>query len=215
MYLFRSETYIHALWMLLNISFKHWIDVIYPFIVQKKMCILTLYKPQFIFITLVKKFQIIFTVLHFFSQPQRSKIRGIFFLSCLLFYNDVLLSETLTLLITFEQWGLELLNFTRVILVTRPFRWYHYFLTCDLDLWVWPIFKNIYIGHYLLMCSYWTWLFLVMKSSYWYQELAIFGIGHYREHLCFTNISCLYIWAHIIWYVYIRIDEVYNDDNKT
>ena len=48
--------------------------------------------------------------------------------------------KTLTLLITFEQWMLELWYFTWVFLVIRPFRGYHYFLPCDLDLGVWPTF---------------------------------------------------------------------------
>ena len=50
--------------------------------------------------------------------------------------------KTLTLLITFEQWELELWYFTWVFLVIRPFSGYHYFLPCDLDLGVWPIFKK-------------------------------------------------------------------------
>ena len=48
--------------------------------------------------------------------------------------------KTLTLLITLEQWVLELWYFTWVFLVTRPFSGYHYFLPCDLDLGVWPTF---------------------------------------------------------------------------
>ena len=42
--------------------------------------------------------------------------------------------KTLTLLITFEQWVLELWYFTWVSLVIKPFRGYHYFFT----LWPWP-----------------------------------------------------------------------------
>ena len=38
--------------------------------------------------------------------------------------------KTLTLLITFVQWVLELWNFTRVFLVIRPFCGYHYFWHC-------------------------------------------------------------------------------------
>ena len=51
--------------------------------------------------------------------------------------------KTLTLQITFEQWVLELWYFTWVFLVIRPFCWYHYFLPCDLDLRVWPIFSKL------------------------------------------------------------------------
>ena len=48
--------------------------------------------------------------------------------------------KTLTLLINFDQWVLERWYFTWVFLVIRPFRGYHYFLPCDLDLGVWPTF---------------------------------------------------------------------------
>ena len=59
--------------------------------------------------------------------------------------------KTLTLLITFEQWGLELWYFTCVFLVISPFSGYHYFLPCDLDLVVWPIFENFNLAY-----NFWT-----------------------------------------------------------
>ena len=52
--------------------------------------------------------------------------------------HSVFLSETL--LITFEQWLLELWYFTWIFPVIRTFRGYHYFLPCDLDLGVWSTF---------------------------------------------------------------------------
>ena len=69
-------------------------------------------------------------------MPPRSNIGGhiVFVLSVI--PSLCLLSENLTLLITFEQWMLELWYFTWVFLVIRPFRGYHYFLPCDLDLGV-------------------------------------------------------------------------------
>ena len=74
-----------------------------------------------------------------FFMPPKSKIGGhiVFVLSV---DHFVILSETLTLLITFEQWMLEFWYFTWVFLVVRPFRGYHYFWPCDLDLGVWPTF---------------------------------------------------------------------------
>ena len=51
--------------------------------------------------------------------------------------------KTFTLLITFEQWVLELWYFKCVFLVMRPFCGYHYFLPCDLDCGVWPIFWKL------------------------------------------------------------------------
>ena len=87
-------------------------------------------------------------------MPPRLKIGGhiVFVLSVILsvchsvilsFCHSVLLSETLTLLITFEQWVLELWYFTWIFSVIRPFPGYHYFLPCDLDLGVWPIFWKL------------------------------------------------------------------------
>ena len=53
------------------------------------------------------------------------------------------LLKTLTLLITFQQWVLELCCFTWVFLVIRPFCKYQHFLHCDLDLGVWPTFLKL------------------------------------------------------------------------
>ena len=81
--------------------------------------------------------------------------------------------KTLTLLIIFEQWLLDRWYFTWVILVTRPFRVYHYFWPCDLDLWVWRIFFYkqltfvITSKQYVLELSYCTRAFHAMRSSYW------------------------------------------------
>ena len=52
--------------------------------------------------------------------------------------HSVLLSETVSLLITFVQWVLQPWYFTWAFLVIRPFCGYHYFLHCDLDLGAWP-----------------------------------------------------------------------------
>ena len=84
----------------------------------------------------------IFSLKHFFLCPRDRRSGGILFLSCLSFCHSVILSfcrsvflsETLTLLIIFEQWVLELWYFIWVFLVLRPFRGYHYFWRCDLDL---------------------------------------------------------------------------------
>ena len=75
--------------------------------------------------------------------------------------------KTLTLLITFEQWVLELWYFTWVFLVIRPFRGYHNFLPCDLDLGVDPFFENFNLGYNFWTVSaelwYFTWVFLVLR----------------------------------------------------
>ena len=136
------------------------------------------------------------------------------------FCHSVNLSETLTLLIDFEQWKLELWNFTWVILVARPFGWYQHFLTCDLYLGVLPIFKKkpltllITFEQWVLELSYFTWVFYETISigtknfdlvtltfefdTFWklfkifvLVILVIFGLAHYQGHLCITNTSCL------------------------
>ena len=59
--------------------------------------------------------------------------------------------------------------------MTRPFQGYHDFLPCDLDLAVWLLKK----WHCPCFCiisirvSYCTWTFLVMRFSYWYQDIWI------------------------------------------
>ena len=78
-------------------------------------------------------------------MPPRLKIGGhiVFVLSVILsFCHSVLLSETLTLLITFKQWVPELWYFTWVFIVIRPFSGTIIFnpvtLTLEFDL----LFKN-------------------------------------------------------------------------
>mgnify|MGYP003683671203 CR=1 FL=1 len=88
-----------------------------------------------------------------------------------LFYS-VILSETLTLLITFEQWVLELWYFTWVFLVIRLFRGF--------------ILKNI--KAFILHMS----IFPTGIKIFVLVTLTVFGIGHYRGHLCFKNTSCFY-----------------------
>ena len=154
--------------------------------------------------------------------------------------HSVRLSETLTLLITLKQWVLEFCYFIWVFLVIRHFHGYHYFLTCDLDLGVWPslFFYNFNLAynfstvsaralivHMNIPCDntfpwislffpLWPWpwslthFWKILELSYehflWQDfptgikifvlvTLTIFGIGHYRGHLCFTNTSCFYL----------------------
>ena len=83
----------------------------------------------------------------------------------------------LYLLITFEQWVLELWYFTWVFLVMRPFCGYHYSWPFDLDLGVWPILKKktltflITFEKWMLELWYFTWVFLVMRPFCWYHYL--------------------------------------------
>ena len=81
--------------------------------------------------------------------PPRSKIGAHFdFVLC----HSVLLSETLTLLITFDQRVLELLYFTWIFSMIRPFSGYHYFVTLvTLTLEFDPFFEN-----FNLFNNFWT-----------------------------------------------------------
>ena len=137
---------------------------------------------------------------HFFTSifmPQRSKIGGHIVLSLNLEFDTFL--ETLTLLITFEQWVLELWYFTWVFLVIRPFRGYHYFLSCDLDLGD-PFFENFnLVITFEKLVLYCTWEFLVTESSYWYQDTCPCDLDHlwnwsssgafvFHKHILFFSI---------------------------
>ena len=84
-------------------------------------------------------------------------------------------SETLIVLITFEQWVLELWYFTWIFLVIRLFREYHYFLPVTLTLEFDPfILKTLILlitfEQWVLELWYFTWVFLVMRpfSGYFY-----------------------------------------------
>ena len=86
-----------------------------------------------------------------FLCPRDRRSGGI---SCFFVLSVILSSsETLTLLITFEQWVLEFWYFTWEFLVIRSFRGYHFVLPCDLDfnLRVWPIFWKLYLAY-----NFWT-----------------------------------------------------------
>ena len=71
---------------------------------------------------------------------------NIFYLVTLTLDFDLLL-KTLTLAITFEWCVIGSQYSTHIFLETRPFFWYQHFLPCDLDLGVWPIFKNFNLGY--------------------------------------------------------------------
>ena len=73
---------------------------------------------------------------------------------------------TITLLITFEMWVLELWYFSWVFLVIRPFSGYLYFWPFDLDLGVWPLFEKktltllVTFEQWVQELWYFTWVFL-------------------------------------------------------
>ena len=78
----------------------------------------------------------------FFLCPRDRRL----FLSCLSFCHHL---KTLTLLITFEQWVLELWYVTWVFLVIRPIIFYPVTLTLEFD----PFFENFNLANNFLTMS--------------------------------------------------------------
>ena len=108
-------------------------------------------------------------------------------LSCLSFYHAVLLSETLTLLITFEQWVLELWYFTWIFPVIRPFHGYHFFFhpltfTLEFD----PFFEQ-----WMLELWYFTWIFPVVRLFRGYYYFLPCDLDHGVWHI-FENFNLSY-----------------------
>ena len=112
--------------------------------------------------------------------------------------------RTLTLLITFEQWVLELWFFTEEFHETRFLYGYQQFELCDIDLqvtfWKLNFLNNIWIVStralifHMSISSNRTFLWHDLSPGIKIFVLvtwAISGIGHYRWHLRFTNTSCL------------------------
>ena len=97
--------------------------------------------------------------------------------------------KTLTLLITFEQWMLEVWYLIWVFLVIRNSCGYHHFFTLWPWPWIWPIFENFNLAYnFWTERFYITWAFRV--QTFGLVTIATFRIGHYRWHLCFTDTSC-------------------------
>ena len=135
-------------------------------------------------------------------MPPRSKIGW-----HIVFVLSVILSETLTLLITVEQWVLELWYFTWVFLVMRLFRWCHYFLPFNLDFGVWPIFWKLYLAyncwtvsaralifHMSIPCDetfLWVPLFFTLWSWLW-------SLTHFLKTL--TLLITFEQWVLEVWY---------------
>ena len=137
-----------------------------------------------------------------FVCPRDKRSGGILFLSCLSFCNSVFFFETLTFLITFEQWVLELWYFTWVFLVIkRPFSGYYQFLHCDLDLGGWPNLKK---NNFNLAYNFWTvsakvLLYTMSISSgstgikiFDLVTLVIFGIGPIIGGICVSQTNLIY-----------------------
>ena len=103
-----------------------------------------------------------------FLCPRDRRSGGILFLSCLPFCHSVLLSETLTLLITFEHWVLELWYFTWIFNETRPSVGNQQFFTLWPWLWSLSFFLKILtlrrtFDLWVLEFNHFTWIFVVAK----------------------------------------------------
>ena len=118
--------------------------------------------------------------------------------------------NTLTLLITFEKWLLELWYFIWIFFVNLLTITFDQFLKIiELIITSLKKYMSVYIadGH-----------FFVTRFLYWYQnictwDLVIFRSGHYRRHLFFTNRSCLVSPTLTLlksyWTNYIEHNEIY------
>ena len=85
---------------------------------------------------------------------------------CMQVWNSVILSETLLLLQSFEQWVLELWYFTRVFLVTRPFNGNQHYWPVTLEFGL--IFENFNLANNVhFNFSYFTSVFLCWYKTFW------------------------------------------------
>ena len=118
-------------------------------------------------------------------MPPRSKIGGILFLSCLSFCHFVLLSETLTLLITFEQWVLELWIFHMNIPCDKTIIFDYVTLTLELDQFFenfnlankfWTVSARALIFHMSIPCDktfLWFHYFLIdIRAFIWHMSIS-------------------------------------------
>ena len=90
------------------------------------------------------------------------------------------------------------LLFRMSILVTSRFRGYQHYLHCDLELWAWPTILNFNLLNNFSTVSARALAFhssisgdkiFFLKLRYLSSRpfMIIYGIGHYRGHLCFQT----------------------------
>ena len=120
--------------------------------------------------------------------------------------HSVLLSETLTLLITFEQWVLELWYFTWIFPVIRFFRGYHCFLSCDLDFgslihFLKTLTLLLTFEQQVLELWYFTWIFPVIRPLRGYYYFLPFDLGVWPIILkTLTLLITFEQWELELWY---------------
>ena len=100
-------------------------------------------------------------------------------------FHSVLLSETLTLLITFEQWVLELWYFTWIFR-DKTFLWVPLFFT----LWPWPwslthFLKACHKKQWVLELWYFTWIFIYVSTIFFYPWP--WSLTHFFENFNLAN----------------------------
>ena len=79
----------------------------------------------------------------------------------------VFLIEALTMLITLDEWMLELWYFTGVSLVIRPFRGSHFFYPVTLALEIDPFFEHFYVAFNFLTGSTRALIFYISIPGEW------------------------------------------------
>ena len=113
-------------------------------------------------------------------MPSRSKIGGVYCFCPVC--HSVLISETLILLITFEQWVLELWYFTWVFLMVRPFRGYLF-----LPLWPWPWSLTYFLKNLLtLLITFEQWVLELWYFTWVLSVARPFCVYHYFLHVTLT-----------------------------
>ena len=88
------------------------------------------------------------------------------------FSHYVLLSETLTSLITSEQWVLKLWYFKLVFLLTRPFSSYHFLKPCNLEL-------GLELSYAFL------WYEMVWNGIHMLQYAILYAIRYLYDMVCY------------------------------
>ena len=121
---------------------------------------------------------------------------------------------TLTLLITFEQWVLELWYFTWVFLVIRPFSEYHYFWH-----WPWPCSLTHFLKtlnflmifeQWVLELWYFTGVFLVIRPFFFYPVTLTFEFDLLFSNINFANNFWIVSARALIFYMSIPCDNTFS-----
>ena len=136
--------------------------------------------------------------MHFYAPE--IKDRGAYCFDLAVFLSSSLKLYNLATGITFERWVLaRALIIHMSIPCEKTFRWLHVSLFWTLWPWPWSLTHSLKILNLLITFEQWVLRAFILHMNianptcikiFVLVTYAIFGIGHYRGHLCFTNTSC-------------------------